>query len=88
MSGFLGQVPEDVEALGADFDAKASDVETLIQAINGRLSATHWVGSDRDNFEATWTGEMTNNLNQLATALRETGMVARNNASQQRTASS
>jgi hypothetical protein len=87
MSGFLGQVPEDVEALGADFDAKATDVETLIQAINGRFSSTHWVGPDRDNFEATWTGEMTNSLNQLAQALRETGTIARNNASQQRSAS-
>lgn len=88
MSGFLGQVPEEVEALGTDFDTKAGEVETLISAVGTRLSATNWVGADRDNFEATWTGEITNTLTQLANTLRETGVIATNNATQQRTASS
>jgi uncharacterized protein YukE len=88
MSGFLGQVPEDVEALASEFDAKAGDIETVISALNTRLAATTWVGSDKDNFEATWQGEMTNNLTQLAATLRETGIIANNNAQQQRTASS
>jgi len=87
MSGFLGQVPEEVEALAADFDAKAGDVETLISTVNARLGSTTWVGNDRDAFEATWAGEMTNNLTQLANSLREAGLVANNNAQQQRTAS-
>lgn len=88
MSGFLGQVPEDVEALAADFDTKASDVETLVSALTTRLGATTWVGTDRDNFEAAWSGDMTSNLTQLANALRETGTIANNNAQQQRAASS
>lgn len=88
MSGFLGQVPEDVEALAADFDAKAGDVETLISSITAKLQSTTWIGNDRDTFEASWSGEMTNMLNQLAQALRETGTLANNNAQQQRTASS
>lgn len=88
MSGFLGQVPEEVEALAAEFDTKAGEVETLIQSVTTRLGATNWVGSDRDNFEATWNGEMTSNLTQLANTLRETGTIANNNAQQQRTASS
>ncbi len=87
MSGFLGQVPEEVEALAADFDHKAGDVETLITTVNSRLSSTTWVGNDRDAFEATWAGEMTNNLTQLANSLREAGQIANNNAQQQRTAS-
>jgi hypothetical protein len=45
------------------------------------------VGNDRDAFEATWSGEMTNNLTQLANSLREAGQVANNNAQQQRSAS-
>lgn len=88
MSGFLGQIPEEVEQLGADFENKAGDVETMIAAITTRLQATTWRGADRETFEASWTGEMTNNLTQLANALRETGMIANNNAQQQRTASS
>jgi len=88
MSGFLGQVPEDVEHLAAQFEAKASAVETLIAQVTTRLGSTTWVGSDRDNFEATWTGESTNMLNQLAQALRENGTLANNNAQQQRQASS
>lgn len=87
MTGFLGQVPEEVEALGADFETKAGDVETLITTVSSRLASTTWVGSDRDAFEASWTGEMTNNLTQLANSLRDAGMVANNNAQQQRTAS-
>jgi hypothetical protein len=87
MSGFLGQVPEEVEALGADFETKAGDVETLITTVSSRLASTTWVGNDRDAFEASWTGEMTNNLTQLANSLRDAGMVANNNAQQQRTAS-
>lgn len=88
MTGFLGQIPEDVHALGAEFETQAGEVETLISAINTRLQATTWRGSDRDNFEATWSGEMTNNLTQLAQALRDTGTIANNNADQQTAASS
>ncbi|HLU63079.1 MAG TPA: WXG100 family type VII secretion target [Protaetiibacter sp.] len=88
MSGFLGQIPEEVEALAAEFDNKAGDVETLIAAITQRLQSTTWRGADREAFEASWSGEMTNNLTQLANALRETGQIANNNAQQQRTASS
>jgi uncharacterized protein YukE len=88
MSGFLGMVPEDVELLAADFDAKAGDIETIISHLTTHLQNTTWRGADRENFEASWTGEMTNSLTQLASALRETGVVANSNAQQQRTASS
>lgn len=88
MSMFLGQVPEEVESLAMEFDNKAGDVENLIGAITTRLQSTTWRGADRESFEASWSGEMTNNLTQLANALRETGQIANNNAQQQRTASS
>jgi len=88
MTGFLGQIPEDVQALGADFDTKAGEVETLITAITTRLQATTWRGNDRDHFESTWSGEITNSLTQLAQALRDAGTIATSNATQQITASS
>ena len=88
MSGFLGQVPEEVEQLASEFETQAGNVETLISAINQRLQSTTWRGADRESFEASWSGEITNNLTQLANALRETGQIANTNAQQQRTASS
>jgi hypothetical protein len=88
MSGFLGMVPEDVELLAADFDTKAGDIELIISHLTTQLQNTTWQGADRDNFEAMWSGELTNNLTQLANALRETGIIANNNAQQQRTVSS
>ena len=88
MTAFLGQIPEDVHSLGAEFIAQATEVENLVTAINTRLGATTWRGSDRDNFESTWNGEITNNLTQLANALREAGGVANSNADQQIQASS
>lgn len=88
MSGFLGQIPEEVEQLARTFDQKAGDVESLITYINGRLQSTTWVGADREAFESSWSGEMTSGLTQLANSLRETGQLANTNAQQQRTASS
>lgn len=88
MTAFLGQIPEDVHSLGAEFIAQATEVENLVTAINTRLGATTWRGSDRDNFESTWNGEITNSLTQLANSLRAAGTIAHSNSTQQVTASS
>lgn len=87
-TGFLGQIPEDVDALGTEFETKADEVEALITAITTRLQATTWRGNDRDNFESTWNGEITNSLTQLANSLRAAGTIAHSNSTQQVTASS
>ncbi len=88
MSGFLGMVPEDVEALAAEFQRRAGQVETIVHAVTTRLQATTWVGADREAFEADWTGGLSATLARLATALRETGSIAASNVAQQREASS
>lgn len=88
MNAFLGQIPADVRTLAAEFNAKASEIESLISEITTRFQATTWRGQDREDFEGSWNGEMTNTLNQLAGALRDAGTIAENNASQQEVASS
>lgn len=88
MSAFMGQIPEEVDALAADFDAKAGDIETLITALTAKLNSTTWTGADQVRFKGDWDGQLTASLRNVAGALRDAGTVARGNAEQQRTASS
>lgn len=84
MSGFLGMTPEDVEGLAAEFALRADELDATLQAIGARLDATSWRGADRDAFESDWRGELVAAIAALATALREAGVLASANASQQR----
>lgn len=88
MAQFLGQIPEEVDALAADFDAKAGDIEGLIAALKAKLGSTTWTGQDRQRFEGDWDGQLSAQLRNVAGALRDAAMLARSNAEQQRTASS
>lgn len=88
MAQFLGQVPEQVDALAVDFDAKAGDIETIIAALKARLSQTAWTGTDQQRFEGEWDGTLSTQLRTIAGVLRDTATVARANAEQQRQASS
>jgi len=88
MSGFLGMVPEDIEALAAAFEQRAGQVETIVHAVTTRLQATTWVGGVRDAFEADWTGGLSATLSTLSAGLRDAGSLAASNAAQQREASS
>lgn len=85
---FLGQVPEEVDTLASEFDAKAHDIEGIITTLKSRLGGTTWTGQDRTRFEGSWDGELTASLRNVAGALRDAGSVARTNAQQQRDASS
>jgi len=87
MTTFLGLVPDEVETLAVDFDAKAGDIETLISSLVVRLSTTTWTGPDRDQFQSDWDGPLTSNLRNAAASLRDAAAVARANAEQQRQAS-
>jgi uncharacterized protein YukE len=88
MAQFVGQIPEEVDALAADFDAKASDIESLMAALKAKLGSTTWVGADRERFEGDWDGQLSTQLRTVASALRDAAIIARGNAEQQRTASS
>ncbi len=85
---FLGQIPEEVDSLAADLDAKAGDIESIIAALTSKLGGTTWTGSDRDRFEGDWNSTLTTNLRNVAGSLRDAASIARQNAEQQRQASS
>lgn len=85
---FLGQIPEEVDALAADLEAKAGDIETLLSALASKLGSTTWTGADRDRFEGDWNSTLSTNLRNVAGSLRDAGSIARQNAEQQRQASS
>jgi len=84
MTGFLGMVPTEVDALANALRRKADEVDQLTQSITGRLEGTSWAGADRTAFEQQWSGELANGLRQLSQTLRDTGEVAAANAQQQR----
>lgn len=85
---FLGQVPEEVDALAADFDAKAGEIDAVITALKAKLGGTTWTGSDRTRFEGDWDGQLSASLRHVSGALRDAAVLARSNAERQRQASS
>ena len=87
MAEYLGQNPDEVRELANLFDTKAGDLEGVVSAINSKLGSTTWVGSDRTRFETDTWSTIQNNLNQIATTLREAGTAARTNATEQENAS-
>ena len=88
MAQFLGQIPDEVRLLAADFDAKATDLENVITALKSKLGSTTWVGPDRTRFEGDWDSSLSGSLRNVAGALRDAATTARGNAEQQDTASS
>lgn len=88
MAAFLGQIPEEVDALAADFDAKATDIEGIISQLTAKLGGTTWTGSDQARFQGDWDSQLSGALRNVAGALRDAGSIARSNADQQRQASS
>jgi uncharacterized protein YukE len=88
MSQYLGQIPEEVDALANEFGVKADEIDQIISAVSAKLGSTTWTGPDRDRFEADWNGQLTAALRNVGGSLRDAQSVAKSNAEQQRTASS
>ena len=87
MADYVGQVPEEVDALAADFEAKAGDLEGLKSAISAKLGGTTWTGADRDLFQSDWESTLSSNIAQIVQQLRAAGTTASGNAQEQRDAS-
>ncbi len=87
MSGFLGQIPEEVDELAGLLERKASEIETTVSEISSKLGSTTWRGNDRERFEGTWQGTIAANLRSAANQLTDAAQDARRNAAEQRNAS-
>jgi len=87
MAQFIGQIPEEVDALAAEFDNKAGSIDDIISGLTAKLGATTWVGADRNRFEGDWNSQLSSALRNVGAALRDAAILARGNAEQQRSAS-
>ena len=85
---FLGQNPDEVDALASELDANADAIENVIRTLSGQIDDTTWVGSDRTRFEGAWVGSLSADLRSVAGSLKDAAAVARNNAREQREAAS
>lgn len=87
MAENIGQVAEDVDALSAEFEARAADLEDLKADITAKIHGTTWTGPDRERFVSDWEGQLSQNITQLIQQLRGASQQAADNAQQQREAS-
>jgi uncharacterized protein YukE len=87
MAEYIGQIPEEVDALAGEFEAKAGELEDLKTAISAKIAGTTWSGPDRDRFEADWEGALSQTVTQMVQQLRAASQAASANAQEQRDAS-
>jgi len=88
MSAQLGMIPEEVDELATQLDAKAGDLEGALSTLTSKLQGTTWVGTDYNRFEEQWTGTIAQNLRNAAEQMRTAATAAREDAENQRIASS
>lgn len=88
MSAQLGMIPEEVDDLATQLDAKAGDLEGVLTTLTAKLQGTTWVGTDYNRFEEQWTGTIAQNLRNAAEQMRAAATAAREDAENQRIASS
>ncbi len=87
MSDRIGQDPDDVERLAAEFAARAVELDELRGAIGSRIASSDWTGPDRDRFHAEWDDSLSPSVANAADALRSAAQTASANADHQRVAS-
>lgn len=88
MAGQLGMIPEEVDELATQLDNKAGDLDTVLTTLTTKLQGTTWVGTDYNRFEEQWTGTIAQNLRNAAEQMRTAASAAREDAENQRIASS
>lgn len=88
MSAQLGMIPEEVDELAAQLEGKAGDLDGVLTTLTTKLQGTTWTGTDYNRFEEQWTGTISQNLRNAAEQLRSAAVAAREDAENQRIASS
>lgn len=81
-------VPDEVDDLATQLDSKAGDLDTVLTTLSTKLAGTTWVGADYNRFEEQWTGTISTNLRNAAEQMRSAATAAREDAENQRIASS
>jgi uncharacterized protein YukE len=88
MSQYIGMIPDEVDQFATALETEAQDLEDTLTTLTSKLSTTTWTGDDRVRFEDAWQGTISVNLQNAAQQLRDAAGAARDDAENQRTASS
>jgi uncharacterized protein YukE len=67
----IGASMDDLQALKSTFDQQTANVDQLIAAIDGQLSATWWAGPAADRFRDSWQSSFEPTLRQLEQSLQD-----------------
>jgi uncharacterized protein YukE len=78
---------EAVRALASLLAQSADTIRTTTQTISSQMEQTQWNGSDADQYEGEYDGEIMTLLNQIADRLTEHGQKAESNANEQESTS-
>ena len=79
---------QQVRQLSTQLQAKAGDIEGVLNQLTSLLNNTQWTGPDAEAFRADWQGQHTAALRNVANALNEAGRKAQQNAAAQEQTSS
>lgn len=88
MANFTGMDIPAVRTLSKQLTVRADEIRTITQQLTGQLDSTPWVGPDREQFHAEWTGQYTQALTAVAGGLEQAAATAQRNADEQEQASS
>lgn len=83
MANMIGMNVEEVRGLARTLDAKAGDIDQIINTVESQLGTTTWVGKDADQFRNDWNSQLKPDLKRVAEALRKAAGTARTNAQMQ-----
>ncbi len=83
----LGLDPEQMKTLSNLMKSKASEIDTIVSTIGGKVTGTWWKGKDADKFRSDWSSTHSKSLKNAASALKEVSQLVDRNRQQQETAS-
>ena len=83
-----GMNPEAVEQMGSTAETAGDEVNTVYTTVQGRVTDFDWTGEDRDKYVSEFEGTLGGLVQQVVSQAQQFAERARQNAQQQREASS
>lgn len=88
MNGMIGADPDALERLAGDFDRGAGSLESIVLRVRTSVHANPWAGARATRFRSDWDQRHGPQLKRTATTLRTAAKQLRQQAAEQRQASS
>jgi uncharacterized protein YukE len=87
MSNVLGMDVQAIRNLANQLNAKADEIDSIMNLLTQMLDVAVWTGPDAQNFRNDWHTTHRSQLHAVSTALRDASQRSSQNASQQEQAS-